>query len=190
MQYGYGKNYRDELLKKLENKQSSGFDMQTIPDYQASYKMLTDYNDMVERPLFFKGRKPIEPKESSDDSESIIAEKLNYELTGIISVPNDLYCLLQEKNSRDRTNKFKKLREGDEIDGWSIKEIKPDHVIVGTDSESEKLKLAKPKMKKPKKPKPRSIKKPQNNNKNKKNSKQTPQHRRVNPNPFNQESRS
>ena len=160
VQYSIGIDYRTQLIEKLSLSESTGFTMPEIPDYQFSEQGISHFHDMVERPLFFKARKPIVPPDDESTETSIVSEKLNFILTGVISAPKGVYCLLQNLSAKDNKDKFKRLEQGDEIDGWTIKEIHPDHVVITADGKTEEIKLAKPRLKKRVKPtrRPRSHK--------------------------------
>ncbi len=155
LQYTYGTKYRSELLAKLDSNESAGFHMQDIPDYKSSKKTLTEYPDIVERPLFFKVRRPIIPPTSTEDEAIMPTVSKNYKfiLTGIIRTPNDVYCLLQNSQAKQNDERFFRMKEGDEIDGRVVDEIKSDRIIMLVDGVSEELLLMKPRSKAPIPPK-------------------------------------
>lgn len=160
IQYSFGLNYRNELIEKLSLSESTGFKMQEIPDYQFSNQGIRDFHDIVERPLFFKVRKPITPITDKESGDGEASEELEFLLTGVISTPKGVYCLLQNPREKEHKDKFRRLEQGDEIDGWAVKEIHPDHVVMTANGKTEKIQLAKPRLKKrtPKKSKRRSHK--------------------------------
>lgn len=160
VQYSVGINYRTQLIEKLSLSESTGFSMPEIPDYQFSEQGVSHFHDIVERPLFFKARKPIDPLDDESTEAGAASEKLDFILTGVISTPKGVYCLLQNLKAKDNKDKFKRLEQGDDIDGWTIKEIHPDHIVIAADGKTEEIKLAKPRLKKRVKPtrRPRSRK--------------------------------
>ncbi len=150
IQYVIGSDYRKELIEKLSISKSTGFTMQEIPDYQFSQQSIGDFDDVVQRPLFFKVRKPITPQVEDDPTEvSVASEELDFILTGVINVPSGIYCLLQNPRAKDKKDKFLRLEQGEVVDGWTISEIHPDRIVVGADGKREEIKLAKPRLRKP-----------------------------------------
>jgi type II secretory pathway component PulC len=150
IQYVIGSDYRKELIEKLSISKSTGFTMQEIPDYQFSQESINGFDDIVQRPLFFKVRKPITPQVEDETTEvSIASEELDFILTGVINVPSGIYCLLQNPRAKDKKDKFLRLEQGEEVDGWTINEIHPDRIVVGADGKREEIKLAKPRLRKP-----------------------------------------
>lgn len=165
VQYIYGGKYRDELLQQLGQTQSAGFAMDDIPDYQADSRGVELYYDIVQRPLFFKVRRPIEPKEDEEiEIVNTFSAKFDFILTGIINTPTAMYCLLQNPRAREPSEKFRRLEQGDEIEGRTIKEIKADRVVISYNGKTQDIMLSKPRSKKRpsrkvKKPKKRQPKK-------------------------------
>jgi hypothetical protein len=158
VQYIYGSKYRDELLQQLGQTQSAGFAMDDIPGYHPGNKGMDLYFDIVQRPLFFKVRRPIEPKE--DEEEEIVntfSEKFDFILTGIINTPTTMYCLLQNPRARDPLEKFRRLEQGEEIEGRTIKEIKADRVVIAYNGKIKEIMLSKPRSRKAL---PKKVKKP------------------------------
>ena len=146
VQYNYGMKYRDQLLDKLKMSNSTGFTMQDIPDYQFSGQAVDQFQDIVQRPLFFKERKPVIPPEE-DETETIIAtEKVDFILTGVIDSPKGIYCLLQNPRKKDNQDRFKRLWQGDSIDGWTVDEIHSNRIVIVADGKSKILELSKPRL--------------------------------------------
>jgi len=148
IQFAFGSSYRSKLLKGLESEKSAGFTMKEIPDFQSSTKEKADYKDIVQRPLFFKVRRPIEVKEDLVAPEiSQISGDFDFILTGIINTPNAFYCLLQDPRAKEQKGRFKRLEEGEVIEGRTIQEIKKDRVIIAYDGKTEEILLSKPRPK-------------------------------------------
>jgi len=146
LQINLGKNYRAQKLEELFNVPSSGFSVEGIPNYQFNYKVVGDYTDIVERPLFFKSREPIvigdTEEESVEKGEAL--GNISIDLVGIINTPEGVFALFQDPKAKSYEEKFKRLAEGDEIDGWQLKEIQNDRVIIILGSEDKVVLLSKP----------------------------------------------
>lgn len=156
----YGTNNRAQLLDEIKSVESAGFELQDIPDSSFDAFAIDEYSELVERPLFYKDRRPIVLSDAAD--EAVEAEKkasvdFTYSLIGIISTPDSVYALFQDPQAKPDESKFKRHKQGDEINGWTIQEIKPDRIIVSTEAGSEEIKLSKPRVHSaaPKKKKPR-----------------------------------
>lgn len=150
VQFYLGKNFRDEMLEDLKNIDSADFSMQAIPSYHFNRQNIETYVDLVERPLFFKGRRPVEISEI-DPSEQVnkVAEKIDFSLIGIIDTPGGVYSLFLNSRAKPGEGRFSRFKKGDDINGRMIKQIKPDRVIIASDNGTEEILLAKPRPKRP-----------------------------------------
>ena len=133
-----------------------------LPELVLTKQSTETYLDMVDRPLFIKGRKPvIDLNEDSDIQELGKIEDLI--LVGIYSKDGHMIALFSQQGSE---KKYLKKSEGDDIAGWLLKEIQADQIILEQAGEQQTIMLRKPKPKtKPKittkrKPKPKPNPKP------------------------------
>ncbi len=149
-QLHYANNYKQQILREIENVESAGFTLQSIPESPLTDITLDEYGEMVERPLFFEGRRPIIP--SNDDTaealgeEQTVAEEITFSLIGIINTPESTYALFHDPKAKPDETKFKRFKQGDEISGWTLTQIKPDRVSVTAGTESKEIMLAKPRV--------------------------------------------
>ena len=147
VQTHYAESYKQQLLNEIENVDSAGFILQEIPISSFSENTIDEYSELVERPLFFNERRPIVP--SDDDiagepgSEQKEFEEITLSLIGIINTPDSVYALFHDPKAKPDESKFKRFKQGDDIDGWTLKEIKPDRVIVSSETGSREIFLAK-----------------------------------------------
>ena len=151
----YNDSYREQLLQEIENVQSSGFSLQEVPSTQFKEHAINDFH---ERPLFFVGRKPIVLEDADAAEETVVvevkpAEDISMALIGIINTPAGVYALFHDPKAKADEPKFKRLKQDQEINGWKIKEIKHDRVIISADKSSNEILLAKPRVHKKVKPK-------------------------------------
>jgi len=159
VQINLGKNYRAQKLDELHNVPSAGFNMQAIPSYQFNDKILDDYPDTVQRPLFFKGRQPIlidDTEDASTEGGAKVFENISIDLVGIINTPKGIFALFQDPKAKSHEDKFKRLVQGDEINGWLLKDIQYDRVIIVSGDKNKELLLSKPHIAKPVKAKRRT----------------------------------
>lgn len=110
----------------------------TLPDLEFSGKTLDSYADMVERPLFIEGRRPL----SETDEPSVKLEESKIDdllLMGIYSLEKQLVALFRAKEQSHDV--YLKKRVGDEVSGWQIVEVQSDQVLLERDGKKENLKL-------------------------------------------------
>ena len=154
----YSDSSREQLLQEIDNVQSSGFSLQEVPSTQFKEHAINDFHEMVERPLFFVGRKPIVLEDADAAEETVVvevkpAEDISMALIGIINTPAGVYALFHDPKAKSDEPKFKRLKQNQDINGWTIKEIKHDRVIISADKNTDEILLAKPRVHKKVKPK-------------------------------------
>ncbi len=152
VQAHYGQQYRDQYVQELLGVQSAGFEMQEMPSYHANEQAIDDYATLIERPLFFKGRRPIEPGEAEETQTRAaqgVAKDIGLNLVGIINTPNNTYALFNNPRAKPDEEKFPRYQQGEKIKGWLVQEIKHDRVIIAANGSTEEISLAKPRPKAP-----------------------------------------
>lgn len=149
VQTQYSENYQAQLFQEIENVASAGFTLQDIPDSPLSENTLDEYSEVAERPLFFNARRPIEYDEEGtvEQAEQQALEDLTIRLIGIINTPDSVYALFHNPKAKPDESKFQRFKQGDDINGRVVKEIKFDRVIISSsESGTEEIKLAKPRV--------------------------------------------
>lgn len=103
------------------------------------------FTEIVERPLFLEDRKPLEdqPEDPGDSPLDIIATKLGAKLMGVYSSEEGLIALILRSDG-----KYSRVIEGDEVDGWLVKQMHADRIVFAQGNSTEELKLHKPRPKK------------------------------------------
>ena len=108
-----------------------------------------NYSDLVERPMFIKGRKPVEepiPEEMALATAQK-TENVNWELIGIYSTPKGTTAFFSRSNGRLPKDNFRKCKLGDTLDGWQLSEINENGVNLTQGTETKNLPLRKMKPK-------------------------------------------
>ena len=151
IQASVSKSNQAQILQQINNVQSSGFDLQELPSAKFREHEISDFNEILERPLFFAGREPvvleeIEEAEVAAVVEAKPVEDINQTLIGIINTPAGVYALFHNTRAKAGEPKYERLKQGHSIGGWHIKEIKPDRVIVTADKNEDEILLAKPRV--------------------------------------------
>lgn len=120
-----------------------------LPSLNLETQNEEDYSDLVERPLFIKGRKPVEEphEEIAPVTEVKKMEAFVWDLTGIFTSPKGLMAFFSRINGKVEKDNYRKLKLGDDIDGWRLNEIAFDKVMLvrAGDTKTLLLRKAKPK---------------------------------------------
>jgi len=153
------------LLSSIESSTSSDFSSEQIPEVDLGAKTEESYVDLVARPLFLKGRKPVEEASSEKEKEQIGSETFDWRLDGIFTGKNGLSALLSRTKdaavapavagavpsaapgAKGKADNYRKVAENEDVDGWRLTKIKPDRVVFELGGESKELVLRKPKPK-------------------------------------------
>lgn len=131
-------------LKVIDKKPPKMVDMPTIA---LTQKPEQSFVDMVERPLFIKGRRPV--PESPDDLKLAAAKPsgpFNWQLNGVYGKGANLHALLSRSVKAAKGN-FLKIMKGADVDGWTLAEVQKDKVILSQAGMTKELLLRKPKPK-------------------------------------------
>ena len=96
---------------------------------------------MVERPLFYEGRKP--PAEPTSDNEQTveISQLDDWQLVGIYNRDKQQMALFSKKNE---PKTILKVSASALVSGWSLKEIQSDRVILWQSGQTKTILLRKP----------------------------------------------
>jgi hypothetical protein len=103
-----------------------------------SLSPLSQFQAIIERPLFLQSRRPI-PGATTEISPTVSKEtRLNqYSLTAVVIVPDKRLALLRSTTDK----KIHKIEEGQDLQGWKLKEIKDDSALFQQVNESQELRL-------------------------------------------------
>ena len=121
------------------------------PSFDLTEPSEDSYSDLVERPLFIKGRKPV--NEPVPESVPVAAVKkvdvFVWELTGIFTSPKGVTAFFSRTNAKVEKDNHRKIQYNEELDGWKVSEIHTDHVVLMQSGEIKTLPLRKMKPKLP-----------------------------------------
>jgi len=110
---------------------------------QIEPSVITDYDEIIERPLFFDDRKPyvyVEPeKKQPDTKKKKTTPKKNeqYSLSAIMITSEKKLAIIQS----GREKSLQRIALGESIDGWKIENIEPHSVLLKKGNESKNLTL-------------------------------------------------
>ncbi len=103
----------------------------------ARLEAVVDYSEIVNLPLFDETRRPPVVKVKAVAKIKPVEKRLQIQALGI--AVNDSSILAVVKNLR--TGKIIRLRFGDEIDGWTLKEVAEDHFIFERNGAEREIKF-------------------------------------------------
>jgi len=119
-----------------------------LPKLSVATQAIESYAAMVEQPLFIEGRKPIVGNEELIEDIESVGEIKDLTLQGIYSIEGKKIALFSKKGVGKN---FLKKSEGEDVNGWLLKEIKADRVVLDGDGSEQTVMLRKPKPKQLKK---------------------------------------
>jgi hypothetical protein len=153
------------LMRSIESSTTSNLSIDPVPEVDLGAKTEESYVDLVARPLFLKGRKPVEENVAEKEKEQNGSETFDWRLDGIYTGKNGLAALLSRSKdrglspavpgsqptpvagSKGKPDNYRKVSENEDVDGWRLTQIKTDRVVFELGGESKELVLRKPKPK-------------------------------------------
>ncbi len=116
-----------------------------LPDSEFTQLPFDNYQEIVMRPLFIEGRRPIEGGGDDDSIAAISNDIKQFALMGIYTIENNPIALIKDQANADQ---YLKKAVGDEIAGWTIKQILTDRIVIGRSGQTQEIELRKPKPRK------------------------------------------
>jgi hypothetical protein len=118
-----------------------------MPDLELNRKPEESYADLVARPLFIKGRRPVD-EPSPEEAQSIAAANIfDWELNGVYTTKKGLSALFSRSKSKVAKDNYRRISAGADLDGWKLTEIRTDRAILKQGAQQKELLLRKPKLK-------------------------------------------
>jgi hypothetical protein len=118
-----------------------------MPGIDLSRRAEESYVDLVTRPLFNKGRKPVDESTHGEAPGATVASTFDWQLNGVYSAKNGLFAFFSRATSRVPKDNYRKITINADLDGWKLTEIHKDSVILKQGSQQKDLLLRKPKSK-------------------------------------------
>ncbi|MDD5274562.1 MAG: hypothetical protein PHR16_00575 [Methylovulum sp.] len=145
-EWWYAQQVKASLLNAVVTPQKHTVE-DAMPSIDLTGQREEDYVDLVDRPLFIKGRKPVDEPDPKQTQASAVAVKFDWALNGVYTTKKGLSALFSRATMKVPKDNFRKLSEGGDLDGWKLTEIHYDHVVLTQDSTEKELLLRKPKLK-------------------------------------------
>lgn len=146
LEWLYAQHVQEEQLQSTIKPPSAPTlpDMPTI-NLNALIQAEESYSDLVNRPLFISGRKPI-PEDAPIQAPSTgVSNTVDWQLKGIYTTKKGLMALLTRTVAKTPGDKYRKVIVGGNIDGWKVTEIHPDKIKLAQGDVQKEFLLRKPK---------------------------------------------
>lgn len=96
-------------------------------------KPLSDYDEIIERPLFMENRRSYSHKTASEDTSRATLIQTNPEtnhesllLSAVVITNSDKIALVRSAED----NELHKLKEGDTLEGWKLVDVQADRILI------------------------------------------------------------
>ncbi|MDD1628680.1 MAG: hypothetical protein LUQ26_14620 [Methylococcaceae bacterium] len=118
-----------------------------MPGIELTRQSEESYEDMVTRPLFIKGRRPVDEPSPEEAQAANVANTFDWQLNGVYTTKKGLSALFSRSTSKVRKDNYRKITAGADLDGWKLTEIQKDRAILKQGNQQKELLLRKPKLK-------------------------------------------
>ncbi len=147
MEWLYAHFMQQSLLNSISAEPHQDYKTDQLPDIKLDSQPEENYVDLVARPLFIKGRKPVD--EPTPDVAEVATKPVNFDwqLSGIYRVKKTVSALFSRTNAKVPKDNYRKVALGKTIDGWKLAVIDKDKVLLKSGSNEKELLLRKPKSK-------------------------------------------
>jgi hypothetical protein len=143
--YASYRQYR--LLTWIVSAKLQDYKADELPEIELTKQPEESYVDLVARPLFIEGRRPVDETSPEAEQAAAKSDSFDWQLTGIYSTKKTMSALFSRSKSNVAKDNYRKITVGDDIDGWELAEINKDSVMLKQGSNEKKLLLRKPKLK-------------------------------------------
>jgi len=143
----YASYMRHNLLTSIASAKPQDYKVDTLPQIELAKQPEESYVDLVARPLFIKGRRPVAETKLETAQAAAKPESFDWQLDGIYSTKTTVSALFSRSTSKVAKDNYRKISVGDEIDGWKLTEIGKDKVVFKQGGKDKELLLRKPKSK-------------------------------------------
>ena len=139
-----------QLLAAIEASDKQKNAAVKLPSVELTKQPETSYAELVARPLFIQGRRPVaEPSSTDAKPVAVASQNFNWALNGVYTRKQGLYALFSRTSAKVPKDNYRKVTKDSDIDGWKLTEIYKDKVVVSLGDQKKELPLRKPKPKEP-----------------------------------------
>ena len=125
-----------------------------MPSIELTRQSEESYTDLVARPLFIKGRKPVaetSPEEAQAAQNMAVVKPFDWQLSGVYTTKKGLSALFSRATSKVAKDNYRRIGAGADLDGWKLDKIFEDRAVLKQGSQQKELPLRKIKPKDPSK---------------------------------------
>lgn len=154
----YAKKVRIKLLSPA-NITVKKLPLDEMPSINLLKQSEENYVDLVTRPLFIKGRRPVDEPSPEAVQAGVNASSFDWQLNGVYTTKKGLYALVSRDKKKLPKDNYRKITVKEnvdlknhptvknELDGWNLTKILKDRIILkqGTSQKELMLKKDKPK---------------------------------------------
>lgn len=142
-EWSYGEYAQRQLLQQPKPAEDDGSAPAELPTIKTLKASAEEYGEMVERPLFIEGRKPLPEAGPVDTTQKVETGQIDdWLLIGVFSNGQKPPIAMFAK--KNEAKKYLKIGVEQMISGWLLKEIQPDHVILEQAGQQKSVLLRKP----------------------------------------------
>lgn len=120
-----------------------------MPHIDLTKQKEDSYVDMVARPLFMAGRRPVDEPTPEDIQNTVAPVIFDWELNGVYTTAKGLSALFTRSKIKKAKDNYRKISLGADLDGWKLTEIHEDKVLLNQGTQQKELPLRKIKLKDP-----------------------------------------
>jgi len=144
----YGQYDRDRIMQQINRVQQTDFQIDPLPEYVFFKHPVQYYDEMINRPLFNKKRRPVKTQHNdvADRETQVIQPNRPFDLKliGSLVVPGQgPVAVFQNPMASKNKDRFKRLQLGENYFDWRIDKILPDKVIVISGKQKKEILLRK-----------------------------------------------
>lgn len=141
-------SYREHrLLTSISSEKQQDYKTDELPQIELTRQTEESYVDLVSRPLFIKGRRPVDEPLPETAQAAAKADSFDWQLTGVYSTKKTVSALFSRSKSKVAKDNYRKITVGEDLDGWRLAEINKDRVLFKQGGSEKELLLRKPKLK-------------------------------------------
>ena len=120
-----------------------------MPHIDLTKQKEDSYVDMVARPLFMAGRRPVDEPSPEDIQNTVAPIIFDWELNGVYTTAKGLSALFSRSKTKKAKDNYRKISLGADLDGWKLTEIHEGKVLLTQGTQQKELPLRKIKLKNP-----------------------------------------
>lgn len=143
----YASYKQQRLLTSLSSEKGQDYKTDELPQIELTKQPEESYVDVVARPLFIKGRRPVDEPVPDTAQAAAKADSFDWQLTGVYSTKKTVSGLFSRVKTKVVKDNHRKIGVGEDIDGWKVTEINNDGAVLkqGSSEKTLPLRKAKPK---------------------------------------------